>query len=56
MRSRHASRDLLFAISVLVLAIALCIYGFVKIVPLAMAHSADEPAHTPAGEPDSDVH
>ncbi|WP_428309363.1 hypothetical protein [Hydrocarboniphaga sp.] len=38
MTSNHARRDLLMGIAVLLLAASACVYGFIKIVPLALAH------------------
>ena len=38
METSHAKRDLLMAIAMLLLAASACVYGFIKIVPLALAH------------------
>lgn len=45
-------RDLLFAAATLLLAASLCIYGFVKIVPLALAHTG-APTVEDAPQPDA---
>ena len=39
MKPNHAKRDVLMAAAVLLLAASACVYGFIKIVPLALAHS-----------------
>jgi hypothetical protein len=48
MKSNHAKRDLLMAVAVLLVAASACVYGFIKIVPLAMAHSDTISASTSA--------
>lgn len=48
MKSKHAKRDLMMAVAMLLLAAGACIYGFIKIVPLAMAHSDTVSASTSA--------
>lgn len=38
-KADHAARDVVLAAVALVLATSACVYGFVKIVPLALAHT-----------------
>lgn len=50
-KPRLAPRDLLFAAAALVLAATLCVYGFIQILPLAMAYQDAAPASTASPAP-----
>jgi hypothetical protein len=50
-KSRPVLGDLLFAAAALVVAATLCVYGFIKILPLAMTYKDAAPASTASPTP-----